>query len=109
MKKMDKNMEKMETRLLPVGSIRVAERIRKDNGGLEELANDIREHGLINPITVMEQTYGGRTQGKTTPATAFNKTIRFTMCAVYVSAYNKQLRTNSPNRLELEWDHEDEE
>ena len=34
MKKMDKNMEKMETRLLPVGSIRVAERIRKDNGGL---------------------------------------------------------------------------
>ena len=28
---------------------------------------------------------------------------------VYVSAYNKQLRTNSPNRLELEWDHEDEE
>ena len=59
MKKMDKNMEKMETRLLPVGSIRVAERIRKDNGGLEELANDIREHGLINPITVMEQTEGG--------------------------------------------------
>ena len=58
-KKMDKNMEKMETRLLPVGSIRVAERIRKDNGGLEELANDIREHGLINPITVMEQTEGG--------------------------------------------------
>ena len=59
MKKMDKNMEKMETRLLPVGSIRVAERIRKDNGGLEELANNIREHGLINPITVMEQTEGG--------------------------------------------------
>lgn len=59
MKKMDKNMEKMETRLLPVGSIRVAERIRKDNGGLEELANDIRKHGLINPITVMEQTEGG--------------------------------------------------
>ena len=59
MKKMDKNMEKMETRLLPVGSIRVAERIRKDNGGLEELANDIREHGLINPITVMEQSEGG--------------------------------------------------
>ena len=59
MKKMDKNMEKMETRLLPVGSIRVAERIRKDNGGLEELANDIHEHGLINPITVMEQSEGG--------------------------------------------------
>lgn len=57
----------------------------------------------------MYQEARRRTQGKTTPATAFNKTIRFTMCAVYVSAYNKQLRTNSPNRLELEWDHEDEE
>ena len=57
----------------------------------------------------MYQEARRRTQGKTTPATAFNKTIRFTMCAVYVSAYNKQLRTNSPNRLELEWDHDDEE
>ena len=37
----------------------MAERIRKDNGGLEELANDIHEHGLINPITVMEQSEGG--------------------------------------------------
>ena len=57
----------------------------------------------------MYQEARRRTQGKTTPATAFNKTIRFTMCAVFVNAYNKQLRTNSPNRLELEWDHEDEE
>ena len=57
----------------------------------------------------MYQEARRRTQGKTTPATAFNKTIRFTMCAVFVKAYNKQLRTNSPNRLELEWDHEDEE
>ena len=57
----------------------------------------------------MYQEARRRTQGKTMPSTAFNKTIRFTMCAVYVSAYNKQLRTNSPNRLELEWDHDDEE
>ncbi len=57
----------------------------------------------------MYQEARRRTQGKTTPATAFNKTIRFTMCAVYVSAYNKQLRTNSPNRLELEWDHTEED
>ena len=57
----------------------------------------------------MYQEARRRTQGKIMPSTAFNKTIRFTMCAVYVSAYNKQLRTNSPNRLELEWDHEDEE
>lgn len=52
-------MKKMDTKMLPVSSIQVAERIRKDNGGLEELAGDIREHGLINPITVMEQTEGG--------------------------------------------------
>ena len=57
----------------------------------------------------MYQEARRRTQGKIMPSTAFNKTIRFTMCAVYVSAYNKQLRTNSPNRLELEWDHDDEE
>ena len=57
----------------------------------------------------MYQEARRRTQGKITPATAFNKTIRFTMCAVFVNAYNKQLRTNSPNRLELEWDHDDEE
>ena len=57
----------------------------------------------------MYQEARRRTQGKTTPATAFNKTIRFTMWAVYVSAYNKQLRRNPPNRLEPEWDHEDEE
>ena len=47
-------MKRMDTKLLPVSSIQVAERIRKDNGGLGELAGDIREHGLINPITVME-------------------------------------------------------
>ena len=42
-------MKRMDTKLLPVSSIQVAERIRKDNGGLGELAGDIREHGLINP------------------------------------------------------------
>ena len=52
-------MKKMDTKMLHISEVRVAERIRKDNGGLEELANDIREHGLINPITVMEQTEGG--------------------------------------------------
>ena len=52
-------MKRMDTKLLPVSSIQVAERIRKDNGGLGELAGDIREHGLINPITVMEQSEGG--------------------------------------------------
>ena len=52
-------MKKMDTKMLRISEVRVAERIRKDNGGLEELAGDIREHGLINPITVMEQTEGG--------------------------------------------------
>ena len=52
-------MKRMDTKLLPISSIQVAERIRKDNGGLDELAGDIREHGLINPITVMEQSEGG--------------------------------------------------
>jgi ParB family chromosome partitioning protein len=52
-------MKKMDTKMLHISEVRVAERIRKDNGGLEELANDIREHGLINPITVMEQSEGG--------------------------------------------------
>ena len=52
-------MKKMDTKMLHISEVRVAERIRKDNGGLEELAGDIREHGLINPITVMEQSDGG--------------------------------------------------
>ncbi len=52
-------MKKMDTKMLHISEVRVAERIRKDNGGLEELAGDIREHGLINPITVMEQSEGG--------------------------------------------------
>ena len=52
-------MKKMDTKMQHISEVRVAERIRKDNGGLEELANDIHEHGLINPITVMEQSEGG--------------------------------------------------
>ena len=52
-------MKQMDTKMLRIGEVQVAERIRKDNGDLEELAGDIREHGLINPITVMEQTEGG--------------------------------------------------
>ena len=52
-------MKMMDTKMLHISEVRVAERIRKDNGGLEELANDIHEHGLINPITVMEQSEGG--------------------------------------------------
>ena len=31
-------MKKMDTKMLHISEVRVAERIRKDNGGLEELA-----------------------------------------------------------------------
>ena len=44
---------------IAISSIRVAERIRKENGSLDELAQDIQKHGLLNPITVMEQSDGG--------------------------------------------------
>ena len=54
---MEKNVG--QVRQIAMGSIRVAERIRKENGSLDELAQDIQKHGLLNPITVMEQADGG--------------------------------------------------
>jgi len=42
------------TRNLSLTAIVMATRIRKDPGGIEELAVDIKKHGLINPITVMK-------------------------------------------------------
>ena len=42
-----------ETRAIPISSIRVSTRIRKDPGDLTELADDLQKHGLINPITVI--------------------------------------------------------
>ena len=44
--------------LLPIHKIQILERIRRENGSLDELAQDIQEHGLLNPITVMEQADG---------------------------------------------------
>jgi len=38
--------------LLDINKIRVNDRIRKDFGNIEELANDIKENGLINPPVV---------------------------------------------------------
>lgn len=38
--------------LLAINQIKVAERIRKEFGNIEELANDIKENGLINPPVV---------------------------------------------------------
>ena len=49
----------MQIRQIAISSIRVAERIRQENGSLDELSQDIQKHGLLNPITVMEQADGG--------------------------------------------------
>lgn len=38
--------------LLDIGQIKVSDRIRKDFGNLQELADDIKENGLINPPVV---------------------------------------------------------
>ena len=43
-----------ETCAIPILSIRVSARIRKEPGDLTELADDLQKHGLINPITVMD-------------------------------------------------------
>ncbi len=51
--------QKMDVKSVPVSTVQIAERIRQDVGSLDELARDIQEHGLLNPITVMEQTGGG--------------------------------------------------
>lgn len=50
--------KEMRVDLIPIHEIRIAERIRRDNGSLDDLALDIQEHGLLNPITVMEQADG---------------------------------------------------
>ena len=56
---MDMEKNAGQVRQIAISSIRVAERIRKENGSLDELAQDIQKHGLLNPITVMEQADGG--------------------------------------------------
>ena len=43
-----------ETRVISIASVQVSTRIRKDPGDLTELAADLKKHGLINPITVMD-------------------------------------------------------
>ena len=43
-----------ETQLIPISTILVSSRIRKDIGDIEALAADLGKHGLINPITVMD-------------------------------------------------------
>ena len=47
-----------ETRVILIASVQVSTRIRKDPGDLTELADDLKKHGLINPITVMDCKIG---------------------------------------------------
>ena len=47
-----------ETRMIPLASILVSARIRKDTGDIRELAADMEKHGMLNPITVMDAQNG---------------------------------------------------
>ena len=38
--------------IIPISKIIVKDRIRKDYGDIKELANDIRDNGLINPPVI---------------------------------------------------------
>lgn len=49
-------ISEMKTQTIALDTITVADRIRKENGDIDALAQSVRERGLINPITVMEQT-----------------------------------------------------
>ncbi len=42
-----------------INEVKVATRIRKQTANIEELAGDIKQNGLINPITVMSVSGGG--------------------------------------------------
>lgn len=50
---------RVDVRPIQVAEICFTERIRVDEGDIEELADNIAEHGLINPITVMMKESGG--------------------------------------------------
>lgn len=44
--------------LVDIRKIKVTNRIRKDFGDIEELAADIKEHSLLNPVTVVKTAEG---------------------------------------------------
>ncbi|GMO37772.1 MAG: hypothetical protein Ta2B_17470 [Termitinemataceae bacterium] len=48
----DKNSVKLTIKDIPLGDIIVRENVRKDYAGIEELAASIKQHGLLQPITV---------------------------------------------------------
>ncbi|GHU73386.1 hypothetical protein AGMMS49992_11770 [Clostridia bacterium] len=48
--------------------------------------------------------YRSRTQNRVSSKNAFNPTMRFTMCGVFVEKFNKGLGGSSKYRLRLDWD-----
>ena len=52
------NVVENTVKMIPLEQIQITERIRKDNGDITTLAESIREHGQINPITVMAKADG---------------------------------------------------
>lgn len=43
--------------LIEIEKIKVTDRIRKDFGNIQELADDIKKYGLINPPVITPDTY----------------------------------------------------
>ena len=43
--------------LIEIEKIKIKDRIRKDFGNIQELADDIKENGLINPPVITPDTY----------------------------------------------------
>ena len=43
--------------LIDIEKIKIKDRIRKDFGNVQELADDINENGLINPPVITPDTY----------------------------------------------------
>lgn len=70
----------------------------------EEVPHARFEQRMANRApAAMYQELTIRTKGRTGPTVAFNKNNRFACCGVLVDNYNRKLRADSPNRLNLEW------
>ncbi|MEC0242020.1 ParB N-terminal domain-containing protein [Paenibacillus dokdonensis] len=77
--------------IIDINKIKVSDRIRKDFGGIEELAQDIDQNGLINPILVTPdyQLIAGERRLK---AHMFLKREQVEVRVMEISDYEHQLR-----------------
>jgi ParB family chromosome partitioning protein len=48
----DSHSVNIQVKDIPIGDINIRENVRKDYTGIDELAESIRQHGLLQPITV---------------------------------------------------------